>query len=86
MSITGGLTALTARHWYSKESFAATYWTLIGPGFSFHLSGKCVIRLVPPMLYFISQTAFLDDFRVADDTTGMRGASGTSTYSLQYHQ
>src|SRR5205809_913687 len=25
--------ALTARHWYSKESSAATYWTLIGPGF-----------------------------------------------------
>jgi len=27
----GYLTVLTARHWYSKESLAATYWTLIGP-------------------------------------------------------
>ena len=24
---------LTVRHWHSKELFATTYWTLIGPGF-----------------------------------------------------
>lgn len=53
-------TALTARHWDSKELFATTYWTLIGPTFLiafFRPAHQCLISF--------PRTTFLANFRAA---------------------
>jgi hypothetical protein len=53
---------LTARHCRSKESFATTYWTLIGPTLlnsSFRAAHQCLTSS--------PRTTILTNFRFADD-------------------
>jgi len=51
---------LTARHWNSKELFATTYWTLIGPVFSREATARTDVAEGPACTVLPQAKFFVD--------------------------